>query len=187
MMQTERFRDLDIEPLLHRPVLFVTETQSTRSVLLEMREKRQHLAIVIDEFGGMSGVVSLEDLLERIVGDIRDEHDEGEPPIVELGDGRLMVDATVPIVDLSRYLDTELPEHGDYSSLGGLLVSRLGRVPPVGARMTEYGLEFVVRDADERRVSRVEIVRHPASPDSLTPRTLRPDSEPSAKSTSERQ
>jgi putative hemolysin len=167
---------LEIEPLLHRPVLFISEAQSSRSVLWEMRQKRQHLAIVIDEFGGMSGIVSLEDLLERIVGDIRDEHDEAEPPIVELGDGRLMVDATVPIVDLSRYLDTQLPDHGDYNSLGGLLVSHLGRVPPIGARMNEYGLEFVVRDADERRVCKVEIVRHSRDPDSAEPRTVRPNS-----------
>ncbi len=173
----DELEHLDIGTLLHRPVLFVSDTQSSRSVLCEMRQKRQHLAIVIDEFGGMRGIVSLEDLLERIVGDIRDEHDEAEPPIIELGDGRLMVDATVPIVDLSRYLDTELPVDGDYNSLGGLLVSHLGRVPPVGARMNEYGLEFVVRDADERRVSKVEILRHNSAPDSVAPRTMRPDSD----------
>jgi putative hemolysin len=171
----DKLCNLDIEPLLHRPVLFVSDTQNSRSVLYEMRQKRQHLAIVIDEFGGMSGIVSLEDLLERIVGDIRDEHDEADPPILELGDGRLMVDASVPIVDLSRYLDTELPEHADYNSLGGLLVSHLGRVPPVGARMSEYGLEFVVRDADERRVSKVEILRHSSATESVVPRTVRPD------------
>jgi putative hemolysin len=170
----DKLADLDIEPLLHRPVLFVSDAQRSRSVLCEMRQKRQHLAIVIDEFGGMSGIVSLEDLLERIVGDIRDEHDEADPPIVELGDGRLMVDATVPIVDLSRYLDTELPDDGDYNSLGGLLVSHLGRVPPIGARMSEYGLEFVVRDADERRVSKVEIVRRSEAAESVAPRTMRP-------------
>lgn len=176
----KKMRTLDIEPLLHRPVLFVSDTQSSQSVLFEMRQKRQHLAIVIDEFGGMSGIVALEDLLERIVGDIRDEHDEGDPPILELGGGRLMVDASVPIIDLSRYLDTELPEHGDYNSLGGLLVSHLGRVPPIGARMSEYGLDFVVRDADERRVSKVEILRRSVAPDSVCPRTLRPgpESEP---------
>jgi len=164
---------LDIEPLLHRPVLFVSEAQSSRSVLYEMRQKRQHLAIVVDEFGGLSGIVSLEDLLERIVGDIRDEHDEAEPPIVELGEGRLMVDATVSVVDLSRYLATELPDNGDYNSLGGLLVSRVGRVPPVGARISEYGLDFVIRDADERHISRVEIVRRPLALESVSPRSIR--------------
>jgi len=142
-------------------------------VLYEMRQKRQHLAIVVDEFGGLSGIVSLEDLLERIVGDIRDEHDEAEPPIVELGEGRLMVDATVSVVDLSRYLATELPDNGDYNSLGGLLVSRVGRVPPVGARISEYGLDFVIRDADERHISRVEIVRRPLALESVSPRSIR--------------
>lgn len=173
--KAEGWKELELEPLLHRPALFVSESQSSSSVLYEMREKRQHLAIVIDEFGGVSGIVSLEDLLERIVGDIRDEHDEAEPPIQELGEGRLLVDATVPIVDLSRYLDTHLPEHGDYNSLGGLLVTHMGRVPPVGAKMSEYGLDFVVRAADERRVKRVEIVRRSIAPaESVVPRTTRP-------------
>jgi len=167
---------LDIDEIVNRPVLFAAESQSASSVLREMRAKRQHLAIIIDEFGGMSGIVTLEDLLERIVGDIRDEHDEEDPPIVELGEGRLMVDAAVPIVDLSRYLGTDLPEHNDYNSLGGLLVAHFGRVPPVGARLSEYGLDFVVRAADQRHVSQVEIVRSAEPSDSLAPKSLRPTS-----------
>jgi putative hemolysin len=173
----EKLQELDVESLLHRPVLFVSDTQSCSSVLFEMRQKCQHLAIVIDEFGGMSGIVALEDILERIVGDIRDEHDEGDPPIIELGHGRFMVDATIPIVDLSRHLDVELPDDGGYNSLGGLLVSRLGRVPPVGARMLEHGLEFVVRDADERRVSKVEIFRHGQTAESGASRSQRPNAD----------
>ncbi|HEY5960878.1 MAG TPA: hemolysin family protein [Polyangiaceae bacterium] len=170
----ETLAQLDLESILHRPVLFVSDSQNSRSVLYEMRQQRQHLAIVIDEFGGMSGIVTLEDLLERIVGDIRDEHDEGEAPIVDLGDGRLMVDATIPIIDLSRYLDVDLPEHDDYNSLGGLLVSHMGRVPPIGARMVEFGLEFVVRDGDERRVKKVEITRRRTPNESVSPRSIRP-------------
>jgi CBS domain containing-hemolysin-like protein len=180
MAKQHQLEQLDLESILHRPVLFVSDTQSSRSVLYEMRQKHQHLAIVIDEFGGMSGIVTLENLLERIVGDIRDEHDEGEAPIVELSDGRLMVDASIPIVDLSRYLDTELPEHDDYNSLGGLMVSHLGRVPPIGARMVEFGLELVVREGDERRIMKVEITRRRSTGDSVSPRTIRPevDTEP---------
>ena len=87
-----------------------------------------------------------------------------------------MVDAAVPIVDLSRYLGTDLPEHNDYNSLGGLLVAHFGRVPPVGARLSEYGLDFVVRAADQRHVSQVEIVRSSEPSDSLAPKSLRPTS-----------
>jgi CBS domain containing-hemolysin-like protein len=137
-----------------------------------MRQKRQHLAVVIDEFGGMHGIITLEDIMERIVGDIRDEHDEDAPLVVTLRDGHLLVDAAISIVDLNRQLSTDLPEDESYNSLGGLLVSRMGRVPPVGARLVEFGLEFVVRKADERHVSRVEISKN-AHPGSAAPKSSR--------------
>ena len=164
---------LEIEPLLRRPALYVSDGQSAISVLHEMRQKRQHLAIVIDEYGSMHGIITFEDLIERIVGDIRDEHDEDAPTIVPLPDGHSLVDAAVSIVDLNRRLDTDLPEDDSYNSLGGLLVARMGRVPPVGARLVEFGFEFVVRQADERHVSRVEISKC-ARPVSVSPRTSRP-------------
>lgn len=155
---------------LMRPAAFVPESQPAASVLKEMRAGRHHLAIVIDEFGGFSGVVSLEDLLEEIVGDIKDEHDVEDPPIVDLGDGKLMADASVSISDLSRYLGTDLPEDGDYHSLGGFVVAQLGRVPEVGTKLTAMGLEFVVREGDERRVTKIEITRQVAS-ESVAPRS----------------
>jgi putative hemolysin len=165
-----------IEPLLRRPALYVSDGQSAISVLHEMRQRRQHLAIVIDEFGSMNGIITFEDLIERIVGDIRDEHDEDAPSIVELNDGRLSVDAALSIVDLNRRLNADLPEDESYNSLGGLLVARMGRVPPVGARLVESGHEFIVRQADERHVSRVEIVERPP-PASANPRPSRPSND----------
>ncbi len=164
---------LKLQEVIRRPVAFVPETQLASTVLRDMRAGRHHMAIVIDEFGGFSGIITLEDLVEEIVGDIRDETDEEEPPIVDMGDGRLMVDASVPIDDLSRYLGAELPEDGDYNSLGGFLVDRLGRVPPTGAKLNAFGMEFVVREADERHVVRVEIVRQPQGPgpESVSPRS----------------
>ena len=160
---------LQLEAIL-RPVVFVPESQSAASVLKDMRKGRHHLAIVIDEFGGFSGIVTLEDLLEQIVGDIRDEHDVEEAPIVDLGDGRLIVDASLPLEDLARYLGTELPADGDYHSLGGFLAANHGRVPEVGATLSKFGLEFIVREADDRRVTKVEIHRD-APPMSIAPRT----------------
>lgn len=158
--------------LARTPVAFVPESQSANSVLQDMRAGRHHMAIVIDEFGGMSGILTLEDLLERIVGDIRDEHDTEEPPIADLGDGRLLVDASVPIADLGRYLGADLPDDGDYRSLGGYIIAELGRVPEVGARVSALGLDFEVREADERRVAKVEI-RRSTPPESLSPRSTR--------------
>jgi len=156
--------------LLRTPVAFVPESQTGSSVLKDMRAGRHHMAIVIDEFGGMSGILTLEDLLEKIVGDIRDEHDREEPPIVDLGNGRLAVDASVAVTDLSRYLGAELPHDGDYHSLGGFITAQLGRVPEIGAQLAAYGLQFEVREADERKVSKVEITRL-APPESIAPRS----------------
>jgi putative hemolysin len=175
---TSDLRAVNIGEVMRTPVVFVPETQSASSLLKDMRQGRRHLAVIIDEFGGMSGIVTLEDIVEEIVGDIRDEHDTDEPPIVDLGNGHLMVDAGVPIGDLSRYLGVELPEDGEYNSLGGFIVERLGQVPNVGETISDFGLDFVVRDSDERRVSKVEIIRHsptpgPGSPESMPPQSPR--------------
>jgi CBS domain containing-hemolysin-like protein len=162
--------EVSLTDLIRQPVAFVPETQPASSVLKDMRAGRHHLAVVIDEFGGFNGIVTLEDLVEEIVGDIRDEHDTEEPPIVDLGSGRLLTEASVAIDDLSRYLGTELEEEdADYNSVGGFVVSRLGRVPPVGTSFTHKGLRFIVREADERHVVRVEIVRPNAGPQSVAP------------------
>lgn len=167
---------LRMAQLMRRPVTYISEGQTASSVLKAMRQNRQHMAFVLDEFGGVAGIVTLEDLLEEIVGDIRDEHDEEDSLIVEGEGGRLMVDASVPILQLSRYLGTDLPESDDYNSLGGFLIARLGRVPAVGVRVKLEGLEFVVRDADERHVSRVEVLRQGSASEPVGPFTPRPES-----------
>lgn len=148
--------------LMRTPVVYVPETQSASSVLRDMRSgHKHHIAIVIDEFGGMSGIITLEDLIERIVGDIRDEHDDPEeaPPIIKLDDNRVLVDARVPVADLSRQLEVDLPEDGDYYSVGGFIVDSLGRVPQPGEVLSKLGFDFVVREADERHIAKVEVIR----------------------------
>ncbi|HEY3234895.1 MAG TPA: hemolysin family protein [Polyangiaceae bacterium] len=165
-------KQLHLEDIVRKQVVFVPESQTASSVLRDMRAGRHHMAVVIDEFGGTSGIVTLEDLVEEIVGDIRDEHDIEEPPIMDLGEGRLMVDASVSIADLSRYLGADLPEGSSYNSLGGFLVAHFGRVPEPGARLNALGLEFLVRESDDRRVSKVEILRH-TEMHSVPPRSSR--------------
>jgi CBS domain containing-hemolysin-like protein len=151
---------LKVTDLMRTPVVYVPETQSASSVLAGMRAGKHHIAIVIDEFGGTAGIITLEDIIERIVGDIRDEHDDPEkaPPIVELGEGRLLVDARVTMAGLSRHLGVELPEGGDYYSLGGFIVEALGQVPRQGAILNKLGFEFIVREADERHITQVEVI-----------------------------
>ena len=142
--------------LVRTPVLFVTETQFVATILREMRARRLHMAIVSDEFGGVSGVITLEDILEEIVGDIRDEYDT-EAQVEELGDGRMLVDASISLGDLSTHLKREIHAEGDFESVGGLLVHLAGQVPKTGAIHRLDGLLFTVREADETRVIRVEV------------------------------
>ncbi|HEU4535645.1 MAG TPA: hemolysin family protein [Polyangiaceae bacterium] len=153
-----------VQHLVHAPINFVPETQLVSTVLREMRQRRQHMALVIDEFGGFAGVVTLEDILEEIVGDINDEHDEVEAEVQDLGEGRFLVDASIKLSDLEAQLGQSLGG-GDYDvdSLGGLLVHEAGRVPSIGERIVTAGLEFLVREADAKRVTRVEIVVPPPS------------------------
>jgi CBS domain containing-hemolysin-like protein len=159
---------MKLEELLRKPVLFVAESQGALSVLREMRSRRLHLAIVSDEFGGTSGIVTLEDIIEEIVGDIRDEYDTEEAlPIQKLAEGRYVADAAIAIGDLEMHLGKKLPEDGDFESLGGLIVHRAGRVPEVGATIALDGYRLIVREADETRVVKVEIVR--AEPDLAPP------------------
>jgi len=159
LLKDDKLLATPLGDLVRAPVNFVPEMQGVSSVLREMRARRLHMAVVIDEFGGVSGIVTLEDILEVIVGDIRDEYDTEEAPIQDLGDGRLLADAAVSIHDLSAYLAVEIPESSDYESLGGLLIHQVGKVPAIGAQIVAFGLSFIIREADEKRVSKVEILR----------------------------
>jgi CBS domain containing-hemolysin-like protein len=156
-----RLESATLAELVRAPVLFVSESQKATSVLKEMRARRLHMAIVVDDFGGTSGVVTLEDLLEEIVGDIRDEYDtEVEAKISRTKDGHVVADADVSLVDLAAHLGRDLPSAPHFESLGGLIVHRAGRVPDVGTTLTldEYTLR--VLEADEKRVVRVEISKN---------------------------
>ncbi len=158
VMKENRLDSTTLVDLVRSPVLFVVETQPILSMLREMRARRLHMAIVSDEFGGTSGVITLEDIIEEIVGEIEDEYDtHKEAQIQEMGDGRLVADAAVPLADLSARLGREFPD-GDFESLGGLLVHRAGRVPEVGTTLMLDGLKFIVREADATHIVTVEII-----------------------------
>ena len=142
--------------LVRTPALFVAENQPLASILREMKLKRQHLAIVADEFGGTAGVITLEDILEELVGEIRDEYDT-EGQVEDLGDDRFVADASISLADLAAHMKRDITADGDFESLGGLIVSRAGRVPPAGTTIAIDGLVLTVREADERRVVKVEV------------------------------
>lgn len=153
--------------IVREPMKIVPSSQPLSSLLREMRQDRQHLAIVVDEFGDISGIVTLEDLIEEIVGDIQDEHDRVTmAPIVELENGNLQADATLLLDDLAAYLRCSLHPDSEYETLGGMLVSTLGRVPQSGTEVEAFGLQFIVRDCDEKRINTVEIIPNDPPPSS---------------------
>jgi Mg2+/Co2+ transporter CorB len=136
---------------------FIPDTTTLRDQLQAFLRRKTHFAMVVDEYGVVMGLVTLEDIIEEIVGDIRDEHDL-DGPIQSMGDGRVVADASVPLTVLAQALGKPLPDDGEFESLGGLILSRAGRVPPVGATVRIDGLKLIVREADETRVVKVEIV-----------------------------
>jgi CBS domain containing-hemolysin-like protein len=148
-----------VEDLVRAPANFVAGSQPLSSLLREMRSRRQHLAIVVDELGSVSGIVTLEDVLEEIVGEIRDEHDTDETGIEELSDGRLVADARVTIRDLGAFLGSSLVADHEDQSLGLMLTQDAGKVPEVGEAFSKFGLQFVVRDRDDKHIGKVEITR----------------------------
>jgi putative hemolysin len=173
LVRDKRLTQSTLNDLVRSPVLFVAETQPAASVLREMRGKRLHMAIVSDEFGGTGGLVTLEDILEEIVGEIRDEYDtDHDQQIEQVGDNRFVADAAISIGDLANRLGKDLPVEGDFESLGGLLVHRAGRVPPIGSTLTVDGFTFIVREADETHIVKVEIV--PAEEAAEPGRTTQP-------------
>jgi len=161
--------------MVRSPVLFATETQAIASILREMQAKRQHLALVADEFGGTAGLITLEDILEELVGDIRDEYDT-EGQFEDAGEGRVVADASVSVSDLARHLKRDLPNDGDFESLGGLIIHRSGRVPPVGTTVQLDGLKLIVREADQKRVVKVEVIVGKGGESKKAATTSQPDS-----------
>ncbi|WP_375460869.1 hemolysin family protein [uncultured Enterovirga sp.] len=150
-----------------RPVLFVPRSMPAIDLLGRMQVQHTHMALVIDEYGGTDGLVSIEDLVETVVGDIEDEHDEVEHMIVVEEAGTLLADARAGLDEVSEALGGELgvaAEHEGVDTLGGFIVARIGRVPARGELIAgPDGLEFEVLDADPRRLKRVRIHRRSAA------------------------
>ncbi|MBV9862003.1 MAG: HlyC/CorC family transporter [Alphaproteobacteria bacterium] len=147
---------------LLRKVLFVAPSIPILDLLVQMRQARTHIAMVIDEFGGIDGLVTIEDLIEEIVGDIEDEHDVIDgPSLVERADGTLIADGRTPIETLEEHQGTRLRplgEQEDVDTLGGLVFTLAGRVPRRGEVIAHPGgLEFEVLDADPRRIKRLRV------------------------------
>jgi CBS domain containing-hemolysin-like protein len=161
------FKMRDGSPLQVRPVAFAPASRSCGDLLLDMQRERRHLAIVIDEYGGTLGMLTFEDLLEELVGEIFDEHDEGAGAGATGASGPLEADGSTPRTAVEERFDVTLP--GRSATVGGLLVELSGRIPAAGERFLVGGLEFDVLQATPSRVDRLIIRPGPVAATSLPP------------------
>ena len=151
-------KDFDVTSIA-RAVLFVAPSMHVLELLLEMRVKRVHMAFVVDEYGGVDGLVTIEDLVEEIVGEIQDEHepDDDAPGITRLNDITAKVDARLPIDDLNDQMDLDLPEDQDYDTVGGFVFAELGHIPEAGEAFEAHGIKVTVDEAQRTKVLSVGI------------------------------
>ena len=156
--EESRRRSFEVRDLL-RPTVFVPESKRLNVLLKEFRASRNHMAIVVDEYGSAAGLVTIEDVLEQIVGEIEDEHDYDEgAEVFRRGRNDYSVKARTPIDDFNAYFGTELPD-GEFDTIGGLVVEALGHLPKRGESVAIYPLRFTVMRADDRRVHLLGVER----------------------------
>ncbi|MPZ54356.1 MAG: DUF21 domain-containing protein, partial [Acidimicrobiia bacterium] len=156
-------RDQPIPATLIRPLLAVPESGGVRQLLGKMRRERNHMAVVVDEHGATSGIVTLEDIAEEVVGDITDEHDRSGAGALTLAPDRFLVSAGLRPDEVSRSLGVDIPD-GEYETLGGLVMERLGRIPETDDVIHDGGWTMRVKRMSGRRVIDVEITVHPPPP-----------------------
>ncbi len=148
----------DLRSVMRKP-FFIPETKPLGDLLREFKAKKMHMAIVLDEYGGTAGLITVEDLIEEIVGDISDEYDHAESPLLKRIDERTVeIDGRMYIEDLNDAMGLALPEEEDYETVAGFIFSELGFVPPVGQTLSTNGAEFTVIAADARKITRLRVV-----------------------------
>jgi putative hemolysin len=153
-----------------REAVFIPETKNIEDLLQQMKKSQFHMAIVIDEHGGMAGLVTLEDIIEEIFGEIQDEYDTPEKPAFrELSSNHFTIDARMNMDDISDKLDFSFPQdEDDYDTIGGFVLSQLGKLPISGEKIQYKNLEIIVKKIRKRRILRLEIIRHQIDTDQET-------------------
>ena len=150
-------RPKSLREVMRKP-LFIPESKRIGLLLQDFRAGHAHIAIVLDEYGGTAGLVTIEDLLEEIVGEIEDEYDStADAPVLHLAENVVDIDARMHIDELNEVLHITVPDNGDYETVAGYLFSSFGKVPSVGELHTHENVEFTVTDADERKINRVKV------------------------------
>ncbi len=150
--------NLHLDNILRTPY-FIPETKKISLLLRELRDRKSHMAVVIDEYGGTAGLVTIEDIIEEIIGEIHDEYDADEALMVATDEGDLLVDARLEIEKLAEHFNMQVPE-GNFESVGGFIISLLGRVPQPRETLTHAPLEITIESADARKIRKVRIKVH---------------------------
>lgn len=142
-----------------RKALFVPETKRLDALLAELKAQKVHIAVVLDEYGGTAGLVTIEDVMEEIVGDIADEYDLSAPALLKRLDGRTAeADGRLRIDELNEAMGLRIPQGEDYDTVAGMIFAELGYIPPIGETLRVHGATFTVVAADERRITKVKVV-----------------------------
>jgi len=153
---------VDVRKIMKSP-FFVPETMKISLLLREMQKRRNHMALVVDEYGGISGLVTIEDLLEELVGEIHDEYDT-ESPVVQIGNRQMLIDASISLRDLKEDYHVQLPESPDYETLGGLLITLLQKMPQVGDEVVVEEKRLRVVEMVGKRIAKVRLQEPPPAP-----------------------
>ncbi|HNZ26512.1 MAG TPA: hemolysin family protein [Spirochaetota bacterium] len=148
-------RDFDLSNILREPY-FVPESKIIKDLLIEFREKKIHLAIVVDEYGGMSGIVCLEDIIENIVGEIQDEFDNESEDIIKIDDNKYLIDGKTSLEDLNEALNLDI-ENDDIDTVGGLLYMLFGKIPSKNESIQYKNLKFSVESILDRKIKKVKL------------------------------
>jgi len=156
LMNLARGQSIDLQALLRKPY-FVPESKHIDDLLREFKRRHVHIAVVVDEYGGVSGIVCMEDIIEEIVGEIQDEYDDEREDILKIGDGVFLCDARVNLDDLADELDLALPIE-DFDTLGGFVFDLFGKIPVKYEKAVYEGNDFIIQDMEGHKINTVKIV-----------------------------
>jgi len=163
--QVRRSSPSDLREIM-RKCYFVPESKALDSLLREFKGRKVHIAVVLDEYGGTAGLVTIEDVVEEIVGDISDEYDQAEPAqILAVDESTVEADGRAYIDDLNDALEIEIPEDEDYDTVAGFVFSELGYIPGAGETLDSQGAKFTILAADERKITRLRVERTQEAPE----------------------
>ncbi|MGC8660087.1 MAG: hemolysin family protein [Desulfomonilaceae bacterium] len=152
-----RDQEFDLSKIIREP-FFVPETKKIKDLLNELRSKKSHLAVIVDEYGGTSGLVTIEDIIEEIIGEIRDEHDAEEDVFLPQEDGSCLVNAWANLDDFEEFFQVKIPREG-YDTVGGFIIHLLGKVPKKGEEIFFEGLRMKIHGSDPKRITRILVTR----------------------------